>query len=163
MGMNLKCILCQFQLKHNLPSSSFQEASHKMSDLISSNPVILSPSSVLTINLMKGVAAAAFDQRHQALLEEGWHGFQLGSHIYQNRRKIGPRKSDSLDFCGVLASGDPGALFALVCGSGARQSCKGGGGCFKSLIAETWRVTHGLHSLEILCLGGNLSRYCAAC
>ena len=74
MGMNLKCIPCQFQLKHNLPSSSFQEASHKMSDLISSNPVILSPSSVLTINLMKGVAAAAaFD--HQALLEEGWHGF----------------------------------------------------------------------------------------
>ena len=74
--MNLKCILCQFQLKHNLPSSSFQEASHKMSDLISSNPVILSPNSVLTINLMKGVAAAAaFDQHHQALLEEGWHGF----------------------------------------------------------------------------------------
>ena len=79
MGMNLKCILCQFQLKHNLPSSSFQEASHKMSDLISSNPVILSPNSVLTINLMKGVAAAAFD--HQPGpgpvigREEGWHGF----------------------------------------------------------------------------------------
>ena len=73
MGMNLKCILCQFQLKHNLPSSSFQEASHKMSDLISSNPVILSPNSVLTINLMKGVAAAAFD--HQGFLEESWHGF----------------------------------------------------------------------------------------
>ena len=64
MGMNLKCILCQFQLKHNLPSSSFQEASHKMSDLIFSNPVILSPNSVLTINLMKGVAAPLTSRPH---------------------------------------------------------------------------------------------------
>ena len=52
----------------------------------------------------------------------------------------------------------PGALFALVCGSGARQSCKGGGGCFKWADPDSWDchlASHpsqqpGLHSLEIL-------------
>ena len=108
MGMNLKCILCQFQLKHNLPSSSFQEASHKMSDLISSNPVILSPSSVLTINLMKGVAAAAFD--HQALLlEERRAGmaFSLGHISIRTEEKLGRENLTALIFAAFWPPATP--------------------------------------------------------
>ena len=108
MGMNLKCILCQFQLKHNLPSSSFQEASHKMSDLISSNPVILSPNSVLTINLMKGVAAAAFD--HQALLlEERRAGmaFSLGHISIRTEEKSGRENLTALIFAAFWPPATP--------------------------------------------------------
>ena len=110
MGMNLKCILCQFQLKHNLPSSSFQEASHKMSDLIFSNPVILSPNSVLTINLMKGVAAAAFDQRHQALLlEERRAGmaFSLGHISIRTEEKSGRENLTALIFAAFWPPATP--------------------------------------------------------
>ena len=107
MGMNLKCIPCQFQLKHNLPSSSFQEASHKMSDLISSNPVILSPNSVLTINLMKGVAAAAFD--HQALLEERRAGmaFSLGHISIRTEEKLGRENLTALIFAAFWPPATP--------------------------------------------------------
>ena len=114
------------QLKHNLPSPLSRSIAQNVRSYPSYRVILSLLNSVPTINLMKGVAAPLTIRPH-------WKREMIfARHIsIRPEEKWAQENLTALIFAAGVGLRRPGALFALVCGSGARQSCKGGGGCFK--------------------------------
>ena len=93
-GTESKMHSLPLQLKHNLPSS-FKKHRTKC-QILSVLSCDSLPPQLCSHHKFNERSGCACDQ--QAPLEE--RDDFCTSHIYQTRRKVGPGKSDSLDFCG---------------------------------------------------------------